>query len=63
MSTEPRKTQFPRDNRDSVLDRRENIQGVPGTQHPHLPPQDDRCESVLSGPQCIKGEHKTEQKL
>ena len=63
MSAEIRKTHFPRDDRNSVLDKRENIQGVPGTQHPHLPPQDDHCVSVLSGPQCIKGEHKPEQKL
>ena len=61
MTGETLKTQFPRDNRNSVLDKPENIQGVPGTQHPHLPEQDTNCSGVLSGPQCIKGEHKQQQ--
>lgn len=62
MRDEYRRTHFPRENRDSVLDKRENIQGVPGTEHPDLPPQDEQCPSVLAGPQCIKGENKAGQK-
>lgn len=56
MSPKIKNTHFPRENRNSVLDRPENIQGIPGSQHPHLPEQAEHCLSVLQGPQCIQGE-------
>ncbi len=62
MRDEYRRTHFPRENRNSVLDKRENIQGVPGTEHPQLSPQDENCSSVLDGAQCIMGKPRAEQK-